>query len=49
MNFDDLLKVESQNTDIQQLKGTDFEKLKRRIKGICILNILRKVMQKLLL
>lgn len=35
MTIDKLIKVESQNSDIQKLKGTDFEKLKRKINGIC--------------
>lgn len=36
MAIDKLIKVSTQNTDIEKLKGTNFEKLKRRTNGICI-------------
>lgn len=34
--IDKLLKADSQDVDVQKLKGTDFEILKRKINGICV-------------
>lgn len=35
MKVDKLLRIDSPNKDVQTMKGTEFEELKRRINGIC--------------
>lgn len=39
MEISKLIKADSQNAVLLQNKGTDYENLKRRIKGICVLNL----------